>query len=60
MAKQKQTFQYQKPRFNIYTMMLVISFIAITTACTLLYLELQLYGVFPWWKPPAGITTPST
>ncbi|HTN75955.1 MAG TPA: hypothetical protein VL096_11940 [Pirellulaceae bacterium] len=40
----------QKQRFNIYTMMLVLSFIAICTACTLLYLELNSYGTFPYWN----------
>jgi hypothetical protein len=34
----------QKQRFNVYTMMLVLSFIAICTACTLLWLELESYA----------------
>ncbi len=39
----------QKQRFSVYTMMLVLSFFAIVTACTLLYTELNSYGKFPWW-----------
>lgn len=41
----------QKQSFNIYTMMLILSFLALVTACILLYLELQLHGSYPWWKP---------
>lgn len=39
-----------KQRTNVYTMMLIISFIAICTACTLLWLELHRYGKMPQWK----------
>ncbi len=39
----------QKQRLNVYTMMLVISFIAMTIACILMYLELEKYGTYPWW-----------
>jgi hypothetical protein len=49
----------QKQRANIYTMMLLLSFIALCVACTLLWLELQAYGAFPWWKPPANLTPPA-
>ena len=41
---------FQKPRFNVYTMMLFISLVALIIACVLLYQELLLYGDFPWWK----------
>ncbi|MCH5376822.1 MAG: hypothetical protein JJ992_22880 [Planctomycetes bacterium] len=34
----------------MYTMMLIISFLAICVACTLLWLELQDYAPYPWWK----------
>ncbi len=44
----------QKQRFNVYTMMLVLSFIAICTACTLLYSELSTYGKFPYWDASAA------
>lgn len=43
----------QKQRFNVYTMMLLISFFCIVTACVLLWLELSDYmeesdGWPPW------------
>jgi len=41
-----------KPRFNIYTMMLLLSLFAIITGCVLLYLEMESYkpekGGLPW------------
>ena len=41
----------EKPSTNIYTMMLVISLLAITIACVLLYLEMASYGpLFSSWK----------
>jgi hypothetical protein len=39
----------QKPRANVYTMMLVVSLCAIIVACVLLWLELKSYGDFPQW-----------
>ena len=42
----------EKPRSNIYTVMLILSLLAICTACVLLWLELSSYGSFPWWKVP--------
>jgi hypothetical protein len=49
----------QKQRNNIYTMMLILSFIGITVACVLLWMELQNYGEFPnWWKT-SGISIPA-
>jgi len=45
----------QKPAFNIYTMMLFLSFMAIVIACILLYLELQPYGDFMKWWDTAGV-----
>ena len=44
----------QKQPLNVYTVMLIVSFCAIITACLLLYLELKQWGSFPWWKKPAG------
>lgn len=45
----------QKRNYDVYTVMLYISFIALVTACLLLYFELRAYGTFPWWRPaPAG------
>jgi len=40
----------QKPRTNIYTMMLLLSLIAIITACVLLWMALKKYGDWPQWK----------
>ena len=39
-----------KPGFDVYTMMLVISLVAVIIACVLLWLELRSYGPFPWWN----------
>lgn len=39
-----------KQRTSVYTVMLILSFIAICTACTLLWLELHRYGKMPQWK----------
>jgi hypothetical protein len=44
------TLVEQKPRANIYTMMLVLAFCAIVVACVLLWLELKTYGDYPWWE----------
>jgi hypothetical protein len=49
----------QKQQTNIYTIMLIISFAAICIACTLLWLELQEYGPYPWWKTD-GVSPAST
>lgn len=40
----------KKQPSDIYTAMLVISFLAVLTSCILLYLELSRYGNYPWWK----------
>jgi len=40
----------QKPRLNVYTMMLVISFVAITFGSVMLLLELKRWGEgYRWW-----------
>ncbi|MDP6468461.1 MAG: hypothetical protein QF918_12015 [Pirellulaceae bacterium] len=44
----------QKQRINVYTMMLVIAFVCLVTACILLYQELTLWGSYPWWNTDAG------
>lgn len=49
----------QKQRNNIYTMMLILAFIGICVACVMLWLELQEYGSFPWWKT-SNIPVPAT
>ena len=40
----------QKPDTDVYTVMLVISFLAVMIGCILLYLELSKYGSYPWWN----------
>ena len=47
----------QKPRSNVYTMMLILSLAAIICSCVVLYMYLTQYGEYPWWEPPANITT---
>jgi len=47
----------QKQRFNIYTMMLIMSFIALLIGCTALYLELRKYGQYPWWETGGSSAT---
>lgn len=50
----------QKRNYDVYTVMLYISFIALVTACLLLYFELRAYGPSPWWRPaPAGGAAPA-
>ena len=44
------TAPVQKQKLNVYTVMLVISFVALTTGCVFLYLELHRYGKpLEWW-----------
>lgn len=51
MSPQSSTNQStQKQPLNVYTVMLIISFLALLIACILLYMELNNYGKFPWWK----------
>jgi len=44
----------QKPGPNVYTVMLIVSFLSIVTACVLLYMELNRFGNYPWWQTGAG------
>jgi hypothetical protein len=44
----------QKPGTNVYTVMLILAFCALTLACTLLYVELSRYGNYPWWQTGAA------
>jgi len=40
----------QKQKLNVYTMMLLLSFVALLTGTILLYMELSTYGPFlDWW-----------
>jgi hypothetical protein len=49
-VKAKSDIVVQKPDTDVYTVMLIISFISILTACLLLYIELSRYGSYPWWN----------
>ena len=40
----------RKSNPNVYTVMLILSFIALTTGAILLFMELQRYGSWPQWK----------
>jgi hypothetical protein len=44
----------QKQRLDVYTVMLVISFICVLTASLLLYFELERWGDYPWWRAASG------
>ena len=43
-----------KPKANVYTVMLIISFLALVTACALLYIELNRFGSYPQWNTSGG------
>jgi hypothetical protein len=40
----------RKQSLNIYTTMLLLSFIALTIGAILMFMELQRYGNWPQWK----------
>ncbi len=44
----------QKQPLNVYTVMLIVAFLALTIASLLLYLELTQWGSFPWWRAESG------
>ncbi len=48
----KSGISLEKPRSDIYTVMLIIALVALLIACLLLWLEGSSYGAFPWWKVP--------
>lgn len=43
-----------KPGTNVYTVMLIMSFLALLTATTLLAMELGRFGSYPQWKTTSG------
>lgn len=47
----------EKPRFSVYTMMLILSFLFVTIAAVLMYNELSRYGSYPWWSTSAANQT---
>lgn len=44
----------QKPGTNVYTVMLILAFLAITTACVILAIELSRFGPGVPWQVPTG------
>ena len=51
--------QPHKQPTNIYTVMLIVSLLAIITATTILAIELNRFGEYPWWEVPAGGSAPA-
>ena len=51
-AEEKPRRRFRMPAFqwDVYTVMLWISLLAIIVACLLLFTELQQYSPFPWWR----------
>ena len=49
---------HAKQRFSIYTMMLILSCIAIVTAITIVGMELNRYGKTGWWDVREAGTAP--
>ncbi|QDU78245.1 hypothetical protein Pan97_53290 [Bremerella volcania] len=50
MSPQSSDKSGRKSNLNVYTMMLILSFIALTTGAILLFMELQRYGTWPQWN----------
>ena len=52
-----------KQRFNVYTMMLLVSLFALITACTVLWLELDRFKDSPesknWWWDTSAVQMPA-
>jgi hypothetical protein len=40
----------QKQGTNIYTVMLMLTFVFIVTATVMLAMELNRFGTYPWWQ----------
>ncbi|MHB8971090.1 MAG: hypothetical protein ACYC3X_14385 [Pirellulaceae bacterium] len=57
LANSRESGVVQKQPLNVYTVMLIVAFFAISIACLLLYLELKRWGSFPWWKAQTGGAT---
>ncbi|MBA2117494.1 hypothetical protein [Bremerella alba] len=50
MSPQSSDKSGRKSNLSVYTMMLILSFIALTTGAILLFMELQRYGSWPQWN----------
>jgi len=55
LAEQPKQAPQQKQKTNVYTVMLFIAFVAIVVACVLLWMELQQWGDYPWWRTTDAI-----
>ena len=44
----------KKQAINVYTVMLILAFMALVTGTVLMSMELNRYGEYPWWKTPAS------
>ena len=51
--------QPHKQSTNIYTVMLIVSLLAIITDTVILAMELNRFGEYPWWEVPAGGSAPA-
>lgn len=40
----------QKQGTNVYTVMLILSFLFLTIGTIMLWMELSRFGDYPWWK----------
>jgi len=49
-ASQQPSPPVVKQGTNIYTVMLILAFLALVTSCILLYMELTQFGNYPWWN----------
>lgn len=43
----------EKQKTNVYTVMMILSFLALVTGTVVLSMELNRYGEYPWWKASA-------
>lgn len=50
MSPQSSDKSGRKSSLNVYTVMLIVSFICLTTGAILLFMELQRFGAWPQWK----------
>ena len=46
--------QPAKPKANVYTVMLIIAFMALVVGCALLAVELNRFGSYPQWSTTGG------
>ena len=48
----------EKQPTNVYTVMLILSFVFLVTGSLILSTELNKFGTYPWWK--TGVAAPAT